>query len=620
MLKITSNTGPLSVTAWRGDAKTLLAFDLKTPESRRGLAGFSIHVQPPLGDGYYLWNDLAFEKPAIHAQVAGEPPYSTANAPIHKFRWLHVPGLDHQGLNPPFGDYAYTVTPRYFSADHKMLPIDPTLAATVTVAVAPYSSGKLSLGVTRGFVQSQAFVRHFGPHLPTRPQGAPLNFDTSKVAGKNPQGHEFTYAQQYDWLGYTARTRIFEILDAVVADQSLSLDVFAYDLNEPDVIDRLLTLGAQGRVRIILDNADLHHDKTPPAPPKSPKPEDQFETLFAATGAAARIKRCHFGRYAHDKVFIVYRGDTPLRVLTGSTNFSVTGVYVNANHVLVIDDETVAAEYAAVFKAVWAGPASGVSFAKNTLAGQGFGFGGTPDLPDMKIAFSPHQPAIAQQVLDGIVARCQQEAAAPAHDGSVFFAVMELDGGAANPVYGALSTLHQNQSLFSYGISDNPSGISYYPVGSATGVLVTGKPVRTRLPPPFSQVPNIGLGHQIHHKFIVCGFNGPDPVVWCGSSNLALMGEQVNGDNLLEIHDAGVATVFVIEALSLIDHFNFLDHTAQGPAAKAKPAPATPLAAAPAVQRDAAKAAGWFLGTTDAWVAKFFNPKDLHSRDRVMFA
>jgi hypothetical protein len=31
------------------------------------------------------------------------------------------------------------------------------------------------------------------------------------------------------------------------------------------------------------------------------------------------------------------------------------------------------------------------------------------------------------------------------------------------------------------------------------------------------------------------------------------------GDNLLAIHDADVATAFAIEALGLIDHYNFLD-------------------------------------------------------------
>ena len=40
-------------------------------------------------------------------------------------------------------------------------------------------------------------------------------------------------------------------------------------------------------------------------------------------------------------------------MLTGSTNFSVTGFYVNSNHVLVYDDPKVAATYAEVFKQSW---------------------------------------------------------------------------------------------------------------------------------------------------------------------------------------------------------------------------------------------------------------------------
>src|SRR5579884_1407959 len=98
MTKITQANGALSVSAYPGDAKVLLAFDLKTDESRQQLAGFTIQVEPEGHPAYYLWNNLSFQNPADHAQVAGEPPYSTANAPIHKFRWVHVPGLDHQGL------------------------------------------------------------------------------------------------------------------------------------------------------------------------------------------------------------------------------------------------------------------------------------------------------------------------------------------------------------------------------------------------------------------------------------------------------------------------------------------------------------------------------------------
>ena len=93
-----------------------------------------------------------------------------------------------------------------------------------------------------------------------------------------------------------------------------------------------------------------------------------------------------------------------------------------------------------------------------------------------------------------------------------------------SPVCQTLINLHSTQSLFSYGISDSPGGVKLYAAGSKTGVLVTGKPSQVLLPPPFDRVPT-PPGHEIHDKFVVCGVNGSDPVVWCGSSNLATGGE-----------------------------------------------------------------------------------------------
>ena len=117
------------------------------------------------------------------------------------------------------------------------------------------------------------------------------------------------------------------------------------------------------------------------------------------------------------------------------------------------------------------------------------------------------------------------------------------------------------QSVYSYGISDAPQGVFLYASGKATGVQVTGKPGQVTLPAPFDQVPSLP-GHEIHDKFVVCGLNGNDPVVYCGSSNLAAGGEAENGDNLLAIFDADVATAFAIEALGLVDHYNLLDRMA----------------------------------------------------------
>src|SRR5215472_15888041 len=118
----TATTGSFTVKAYIGDFKTLLAFNFSDPSKAQKLAGFSIQCKPPVGAGpsYYLLNFLQFQDPTKHAHIPTEPPRSTANAPIQKYRWTHVPGSAHQGLSPAQGDYTYTVTPRYFDDNQSM--------------------------------------------------------------------------------------------------------------------------------------------------------------------------------------------------------------------------------------------------------------------------------------------------------------------------------------------------------------------------------------------------------------------------------------------------------------------------------------------------------------------
>jgi hypothetical protein len=106
-------------------------------------------------------------------------------------------------------------------------------------------------------------------------------------------------------------------------------------------------------------------------------------------------------------------------------------------------------------------------------------------------------------------------------------------------------------------------------------------------------------------------------VVFCGSSNLSTGGEENNGDNLLAIHDQDIATVFAIEALLLVDHFDFLDKMPK--AGKGKANGKAKTARLPASQQQSAMNAGWFLSTDDQWASKYFDPNDLHSVDRQLF-
>jgi hypothetical protein len=96
MNTVRNNKGSFSITAYQGDAKTLLAFDLDLTGAKN-LAGFTIQCTPAGGTPYFLHNQLQFKSPADHAQDPEEPANSSINAPIHKFRWVHVPGSVHQG-------------------------------------------------------------------------------------------------------------------------------------------------------------------------------------------------------------------------------------------------------------------------------------------------------------------------------------------------------------------------------------------------------------------------------------------------------------------------------------------------------------------------------------------
>jgi phosphatidylserine/phosphatidylglycerophosphate/cardiolipin synthase-like enzyme len=46
---------------------------------------------------------------------------------------------------------------------------------------------------------------------------------------------------------------------------------------------------------------------------------------------------------------------------------------------------------------------------------------------------------------------------------------------------------------------------------------------------------------MIHNKFVVVDFNGANPAVFTGSSNLTAGGEQQNGDNLIGLYDRSIA-------------------------------------------------------------------------------
>ncbi len=145
--------------------------------------------------------------------------------------------------------------------------------------------------------------------------------------------------------------------------------------------------------------------------------------------------------------------------------------------------------------------------------------------------------------------------------------------------------------------------------GSKRGVLVAGKAGDYILPAPFEAESKIP-GTSVHHKFVVVDFKGSNPVVYCGSSNLAFGPEQQNGDNLLEIRNRNAVTVFAIEAIRLIDHFEWRN------ALNIKGTKTSNLPAA-----SPASSSTFYLHGSDEsnWVDRYYDPNDLRCLERELF-
>ena len=575
-----------SLKAYRGSEMTLLAMDLEKKPDEGTFAGFTIFYTNPKGIRYPIQNLLNFKGEDI---VTGSD-----ISPIQLFKWVHFPG-SYQQTGMLTGEYTYEATPRYFDNNKNLKALDVTKTVKVNIEVDDFKDGNLSVGFTRAFTKSQAFSNRYGTKQKLIPSGDWV-FDTSINAGTNLKFGKFSYEDMYSWLGFNARRIILDILEEALINSDVNVEMFAYDFNDPFIATQCFELAKKGRIRIILDNSKLHSG----ADDKGKIPEeDDFEKRFNEyTKPGLEIFRCRFGRYSHCKEIILIKNGIPYKVLTGSTNFSSTGLYINANHVLVFEDPDVAGYYSDVFNACWedgkAASFSKKSFPKKTKIFSGKGF------PETEINVSPHTEEYAAKLLDSITAVVRGDKTE-----SVLFSVMEMGKTSTGSLIPALREIHENDSVFSYGVTDNSSGdISLYKPGQKKGILIDAKKANRELPPPFKEEFNSGLAHAIHHKFIVTNFNRNSARVYCGSSNLALGGEINNGDNLLCIKDADVATVFAIEAFRLTDHYNFRSLQDKADKDKKKGVKMKPVK----------------LDDTGKWVDKFYDESDIRYIERDILA
>lgn len=530
LAKSAATENGLSVTAYSGDRCVMLAFDLDE-RSKEHLAGFAVRRKFQNKGWQWLSNRISFDSNYTSSTTAETRKWYPSNkAPFQKFWWVDFPPED------AYGAYQYEVSVMRFTEEHSS-ELAQDQALTISVDCSPFKQGNFELAFTRGYLSSQAYADRF-KNAAIRPEPKSLDYDTDG------------FTKQYEWLGAHARKTIVNFLTTCFENPEATLDVMVYDLDEPDIVRALCCM--ESRLRIAVDNSASHSKNTALEPLA-------VERLIQSAGTD-NVRTGDFSRYQHNKVFIMKVKGKPVRVLTGSTNFSVTGLYVNANHVAVFDDAEVAKLYQAAFDAGFNGKLKTPSFVATSISKSEFEIS-RDGLPKSFFSFAPH--AAETFSLDRL------EQAITDAKGSVLFAVMALVG--RSKVLDSLRQLHSEGKVFSYGITDNPGGkdgekdtalaaavpgITVY-TPSKPGVLVKSYALNKLVPFPFSKELQLGLTHLVHHKFVVIDFNGTNPIVFFGSSNLAGAGEESNGDNLIAIYDIGIATVFAIEAVRLVDHYAF---------------------------------------------------------------
>src|SRR5262245_55057565 len=372
-LSVSSQQHGLQVTVYPGDNKILIAMSLDDAlldEQDNNLAGFAIWRAYAGKTEVPLANRISFTAGVSDQTTAATRVWTDSDqAPFQKFRWIDVPP---DGFATPI---TYRVKAMYFIGQGTQLKDGPELSVTVEPSKPLHS--KFRPAFTRGYIASQAYADKFH-NADIRPKGP-----------KTPSFDTAPYQTQYEWLGADARAALFEFIADCENDKQALVDVFAYDLDEPDIIAAICRMGKEGRLRAILDNAPLHTKSGEGGPP----PEIEAAAMIIDAAGAENVQQGHFGRYQHNKVFIKRDASgNAEKVIFGSMNFSVRGLYVQANNVIVVDDANTAAMFAKAFDVAFTDDVTAPLFRQNPIS-QGYMTGSatdTPALPKFSLGLSPH--------------------------------------------------------------------------------------------------------------------------------------------------------------------------------------------------------------------------------------
>jgi hypothetical protein len=485
-------------------------------------------------------------------------PQSPWKFPLQRFLWW-----DYQ---VKIGDIVqYSVVP-VVGPDKDHLTLDTTIASPLTpsMTISGQSTPHVSAFFNKGIVAAQWVSRA----LDATPKGSKIK--TLVATAGNPLRDE---------LSGLLRPQILSMLADAKA-QNGKIFAALYELNDPELIPALEAFGSD--CSLILANGAFSTEK----------PDENVEVraqLRSGTKVTVIDRMVTEGHFAHNK-FVVFcdSAGNPVRVLTGSTNWTTSGLCTQANNGLIIDDPNVAGDYLNAWKRI---QAAGSEYPKELVSGNStastFGVDGgtvtpwfapTSDAQDLDYArnlinaakdgilflfFNPgtyatdlHKSTLLQDVL----ARRQQ--GDPNFDPDLYIrgVVNQEIAGLTEP--GTPPAGQETSSAAGAAPSGDGSPVTLYkgpsePPTQLTHDVLVPRNIKTKFDAWEQELLGASMVN-IHSKVIVLDPFGENPVVMTGSHNLGFKASSANDDNLIIIQGNGpLAAAYAINIIAIFDTYRW---------------------------------------------------------------
>jgi len=506
-----------------------------------GCLGFAIQCRRGDAAPKYISNRVGFEDDTeVDAEGNEITSRSSRDWPFQRYNWT-----DHAA---DLGDViAYRVVARVVAASGK-LKDGPASGWTKAIHLSADCGDGVSVHFNRGYVLSQFMARYM------KRKGITLSQLKARAVVVSEQVDRPARA----FLGGTLREALLLLMQSVEHDAGLELHAALYELFDEELVDGLVALGDRAHVVLANGSVDQEGDDQ----------NDEARARLKDSGCVVHDRFLAPKALAHNKFVVIgRRGGTqfhPLAVLTGSTNWTPTGLCTQLNNGILIENEPVAELFERQFDLL-AEAGSGVTSklrSSNNQPARGIPLGNAT----VDCWFTRLSGATDINELVTLVERAKQ---------GIFF-IMFQPG--SEPVR-TLLRLQEENKLYVRGVATQFTG-----TGAERFKLLKDNPETYSL--AAAQASGVGrtvgewavegtaadfrkhIGHAItHSKVIVIDPFGDDPIVITGSHNFSKSASSKNDENFIVVRGhRQIAVHYAVNAMQTYNHYRwraYLEETAR---------------------------------------------------------